>query len=76
MNCPTLGAEVPEPCPRAPCDACRESLEERAGILQHGQGTGDPKRSEVMTCKTRSEADALARRQAVEAMPGQRRLMP
>jgi hypothetical protein len=65
MNCPTLGAEVPEPCPRAPCDACRESLDERSAIIEHCSGRP----------VTRSEADALARQQAVETMLGQRRLV-
>ena len=68
--CSVLRGQVPETCPRAPCGNCVEDLAERAAILQYGQGTGGS--PELPTCATRAEADALARAQALEAMPGQR----
>lgn len=82
MNCPTIRAEVPSPCPRlhgGKCDACKEDLIERAAIIQYGQGTGwhdekDPHK-EGVTCRTREEADALAVRMAVEKLPGQKNLI-
>jgi hypothetical protein len=68
MNCPTLAAEVPDPCPRKHavrgCEDCRVSIEEHANIIQFDGG------------ETREDADRLARLQALEAMPGQRRLVP
>lgn len=73
MMCSTLAAEVPDPCPRMQngrCEPCRESLDERAAILEYGEGTGF--NHETPTCATRAEADQLARRQAVEAMHRQR----
>jgi hypothetical protein len=87
MICPTLAAEVPDPCPRKHatrgCEDCRVSIDERAMILQYGQafsGCSDPaiepRQSERATCATREEAECLARLQALAAMPGQRRLMP
>lgn len=82
MDCQTLGIVVPSPCPRAPCDDCREGLEERAWILVNGQafsGCSDqaivPRQSERSVCKTFEEGMKLAKRQAVEAMPGQRNLL-
>jgi hypothetical protein len=87
MNCPTLSAEVPDPCPRRHatrgCEDCRVSLDERAAILQYGQafsGCSDqavvPRQSERAMCPTREDAERLARSQALEAMPGQRNLIP
>ena len=61
MNCLTLAAEVPDPCPRmveGKCGPCRDALLGHAAHIQFdGQG-----------CYTREESDALARRLAVEAM--------
>ena len=54
-----LSADVPDPCPRkvdGDCLDCQWSLGERSAIIQFDGKT------------TRAEADALARRQAVEAM--------
>jgi hypothetical protein len=68
MMCPTLLAEVPDPCPRKHetrgCEDCRVGLDERAAIIQHDGH------------EAREEADRLARLQALEAMPGQRNLIP
>jgi hypothetical protein len=64
-----LRAYVPDPCPRkvdGDCRPCREGITERSAILEFGEGTGLNR--ETPTCATRAEADALARRQAVEAM--------
>lgn len=60
-----LGITAPSPCQRAPCDACREALEERAAIIQFCSGRP----------VTREEADELARQQARDALPGQRELL-
>jgi hypothetical protein len=68
MICP-IGRDAAKPCPRKPCESCREDMAERSAILQFGEGTGNP--SEMPTCATRAEADALARSQALAAMPGQ-----
>ena len=76
--CP-LSRDVSAPCPRKlaghgdDCLACRDDLAERAAILLFGQGTGYGK--EQPTCATRAEADALAAKQAREAMPGTQRTL-
>lgn len=54
------------------CDACREQWEERAAILEYGQGTGNPR--EIPTCNGRAAAEALARQQLADSLPGQRSL--
>ena len=77
MSCP-IGLNVLATCARKrpdkdPCSSCRESLEERAAILEFGQGTGgSPERP---TCSSREAADALALEQARASLPGQRTLV-
>jgi hypothetical protein len=59
MRCEFLAADVPDPCPRkveGDCLDCQWSLGERSAIFQFDGKT------------THAEADALARRQAVESM--------
>lgn len=59
MNCLTLAAEVPDPCPRkvkGDCLDCQWSLAGMAAIIQFDGKT------------TRAQADCLARQQAVESM--------
>lgn len=68
-RCPILATVVF--CARD-CDACREQWEERAAILEFGQGTGNPR--EVPTCDGRAAAEAMARQQLADSMPGQRSL--
>ena len=73
--CPTLLADVPSPGPRkvgGGCIDCREDLDERAAILQYGEGTGGA--NELPECATREDADALSRSQALASMRGQRSL--
>lgn len=76
MNCKFIGAEVPDPCPRKTdndgCISCMDGIEERAAILQFGEGTGGS--LERPTCATREEANRMAREQALAAMTGQRGL--
>ena len=48
------------------CNACLAEWEERAAILEHGQGTGgSPERP---TCANRADAEAEATRQLREAV--------
>ena len=64
MLCPLVRKP---PCPREPCESCREDMAERSAILQFAAfkpGTTEP------LCSSRGEADALAREQALAAMPG------
>lgn len=50
------------PCPRLPCSDCVNDLAERAALIADG-------------CKvSQDEALRMARAQALEQMPGQRRL--
>ena len=69
MLCPLVRKP---PCPREPCESCREDMAERSAILQFAAfkpGTKEP------LCSSQTEADALAAEQAREALPGfQRRL--
>jgi hypothetical protein len=71
VTCP-LGRDMAKPCPRKEpngCFGCSEDLDERAAILEFGQGTGGS--SERPTCATRQEAIAMAIRHVRESMPGQ-----
>jgi len=63
--CPTLRGDVPAECPRRPCESCVDLLAERAAIIEYSPLPA--------TKPTREAADALARSQALEAMPGQLR---
>ena len=63
IRCSSLRAEVPDPCPRGPCDACRIDLAERAAIVEFDGGL------------LRSHAEDAARRRAIETMPGQKSLI-
>lgn len=72
MFCQTLGIVVPSPCPRAPCDDCREGLEERAAIIEAEEpAETDEELRKLQHARTLEEA----KRQAVEAMPVQRNLL-
>lgn len=65
--CPILSAAVD--CSRGDCAACREEWEERADILEFGEGTGgNPERP---TCPSRAEAEAMARDQLRAALGGE-----
>ena len=71
-TCP-IGRKMSEPCPCQPratvverCNACLAEWEERAAILEHGQGTGgSPERP---TCANRADAEAEATQQLREAV--------
>lgn len=71
-HCQLLGLTVPQSCPRAPCSACGAGYEERAAILEYGQGTGGS--PEEATCANRAEAETLAKQQMRDTMTGQRDL--
>jgi hypothetical protein len=62
-RCPILQTAVV--CARD-CVECRIDHEERAAILEFGQGTGgSPERP---TCATRADAEAMAREQLRDAL--------
>ena len=71
-TCP-IGRKMSESCPcqrhqeaMIECASCLAEWEERAAILEHGQGTGgSPERP---TCASRTEAEAEATRQLREAV--------